>query len=76
MLVELDVNVQEALAGIVHNVLLIVNFARVPSISFSFWSLKCELVVLFLIYAKPACFGQLLLSRAVVPYLDVCLGHV
>ena len=28
MFVELDVNVQEALAGIVHNVLLIVNFAR------------------------------------------------
>ena len=76
MLVELDVNVQEALAGIVHNVLLVVNFARVSSISFSFWSLKRELVVLFLIYAKPACFDQLLLARAVVPYLDVCLGHV
>ena len=76
MLVELDVNVQEALAGIVHNVLLIVNFARVSSISFSFWSLECELVIFLLIYVKPACFGQILLSRAVVPYLDVCLGHV
>ena len=55
MLVELDIDVQETLAGIVHDVLLIVNFARVSSISISFWSLKRELVVLFLIYAKPAC---------------------
>ena len=37
MLVELDVNVQEALAGIVHNVLLIVNFDRVSSISVRPW---------------------------------------
>ena len=53
MLVELDVNVKETLAGIVHNVLLIVNFDRVSSIRLSFWSLECELVIFLLIYAKP-----------------------
>ena len=76
MLVEFDIDVQETLSGIVHDVLFIVNFACVVSISLAFRSLECELVILLLIYAKPACFGQLLLARAVVPYLDVCLGHV